>query len=67
MERYDRNSGKSDHIWTLGISLLGMMRKLAYHCNQMAMEKEIEALQAAFVEIYEIYARPNKSILDCLV
>ncbi|KAF5535571.1 kinase [Fusarium napiforme] len=29
MERYGENSGKSDDIWALGISLLGMMGELA--------------------------------------
>ncbi|KAF5705162.1 serine threonine kinase [Fusarium mundagurra] len=67
MERHGRNTGKSDDIWALQISLLGMMRKLAYRRNQKAPKKEIEALQAAFVEIYKIYARRSASALDFLV
>ncbi|EWG50463.1 hypothetical protein FVEG_09673 [Fusarium verticillioides 7600] len=67
MERHSRNSGKSDGISALRISLLGMMGKPAYCRSQKAAEKEIEALQAAFVEIYEIHARRSTSALVCLV
>jgi hypothetical protein len=44
-----------------------MMGKSAYCRSQKAAEKEIEALQAASVETYEIYARRSTSALDCLV
>ncbi|KAF5597773.1 hypothetical protein FPANT_4006 [Fusarium pseudoanthophilum] len=41
-----------------------MMGKPAYHRNQKAAEKEIEAIPAAFFEIYETYARRNEDSLE---